>query len=263
MRVGIIASTKDPASMNIRKWLLDMYDFKEKGENYEFSDYGHEFVIHTTDKELISADNIDSTLGADVIIFVSKHVSEAGRQAFTVHPIGNWGAAELGGEIKTLVTSPAMILKELFIKLNELNGIGCEVAMEATHHGPLVKTPSVFLEIGSNEEQWKDEDAGRIIGTVLISAFAETLREYKVAIAIGGPHYTPNFVSTLEGPEYAISHICSKHNLPNFDIDMLKQAIEKSEPKADIVLVDIKGLGTEKQRVLDVIQQAGIESKNL
>src|SRR2546430_10643716 len=41
----------------------------------------------------------------DLVIYLSKHRSESGRPSLTVHPIGNPGVAEFGGQPETLVPS--------------------------------------------------------------------------------------------------------------------------------------------------------------
>ena len=31
-----------------------------------------------------------------------------------------------------------------------------DITLEATHHGPLLDSPTLYLEIGSDEERWSD-----------------------------------------------------------------------------------------------------------
>ena len=59
--------------------------------------------------------------------------------------------------------------------------------------------------------------------------------------------------------EYAIGHICAKYNLDILDIDLVKQAMEKSNSK--FVLLDWKGLGKEKQRILEILEKNNVEFK--
>ena len=37
-----------------------------------------------------------------------------------------------------------------------------EVTLETTHHGPLLDTPTLFIEIGSTEEHWGRTDAAEV-----------------------------------------------------------------------------------------------------
>ena len=46
--------------------------------------------------------------------------------------------------------------------------------------------------------------------------------------------------------------------LENLDIEMLKQAIEKNVEKVDLILLDWKGLGQYKQKVLDLVKETGL-----
>ena len=61
------------------------------------------------------------------------------------------------------------------IKKNQLNGY--DVCFEATHHGPLLETPTIFLEIGSTEKQWEDEVPARILIKSLLEF--QNQRRYK------------------------------------------------------------------------------------
>ena len=57
----------------------------------------------------------------------------------------------------------------------------------------------------------------------------------------------------------AVGHICAKYNLENLDENLIKQALEKIIPKPKFVLLDWKGLGKEKQRILDILDRNNIE----
>src|SRR3989344_5694439 len=120
-----------------------------------------------------------------------------------------------------------------------------KVTLEATHHGPLIHKPCLFIEIGSTETEWKDRKAGFVIA----KAIAETIETFKVnpyneiAIALGGPHYCPNLNKIQLKSNVAISHIIPFYSLPLSE-EILKEAIEKTEEEVDFALLDWKGLGT-------------------
>ena len=80
-----------------------------------------------------------------------------------------WNYGGIKGEV-TPASSDIMtsLLRE--IKKNQLNGY--DVCFEATHHGPLLETPTIFLEIGSTEQQWEDEEPAR--------ALIKSLLEFKI-----------------------------------------------------------------------------------
>ena len=49
--------------------------------------------------------------------------------------------------------------------------------------------------------------------------------------------------------------------LDNLDKEMIKQAVSKTYEKLDFVLLDWKGLGKHKQRIVDILQELRIEYK--
>ena len=73
MRYAIIASEQDPAGMNIRKHLLEDYEFIGDGEldgNKVFT-YGNT-ALYTIKEKLIHAENIDEKIDAEIFIFASQ-----------------------------------------------------------------------------------------------------------------------------------------------------------------------------------------------
>ena len=67
----------------------------------------------------------------------------------------------------------------------------------------------------------------------------KNIPEYNTIIAFGGLHHSPNFKKIILNTEFAISHVCPKYNLENLDKNMIKQAIEKYEPRADLQNVTV------------------------
>ena len=59
----------------------------------------------------------------------------------------------------------------------------------------------------------------------------------------------------------AVGHICAKYNLENLDENLIKDTIEKIIPKPKFVLLDWKGLGKEKQRILDILNRSNLDYK--
>lgn len=234
MKIIIIASNKDTAGMNIVENLKKL-DCK--------------MPIFIEDEEIVNLENIDKKFDCDFIIFVSKHQSVKRVKTLTVHPIGNWKNAELGGKDKTVCLASGRILKKFFILLNE-NSQNIDdfiVSMEVTHHGPYIEKPSLFIEIGSSEEDWKNQEAGEIIAKTICDFSFNDLGKYPVGIGIGGPHYSPNFNEIQNKSSIAISHIIPEYVLP-LDENMLDQAINKTTEKVDYILVDWKGLGNSDSR---------------
>lgn len=59
----------------------------------------------------------------------------------------------------------------------------------------------------------------------------------------------------------AVGHICAKYNLENLDLNLIKQVIEKIIPKPKFALLDWKGLGKEKKRIVGLLEDNKIEYK--
>ena len=88
-----------------------------------------------------------------------------------------------------------------------------------------------------------------------------TNNNYESVFVIGGSHYNHVANKVMLKTDFAVGHICAKYNLENSDIELIKQAMEKTVPKAKFVLLDWKGLGKEKQRILEMLERNGIEYK--
>lgn len=255
MKTAIIISKKDPAGMNIAECLSNIALKNLNAEVYE------------VEKESIFNEDIDRKIDADLFIFATKHQSAKEIHSLSCHTPGNWSKAEEGGKDKKLCVAPAAYLKEIFLLLNNINNLGeFEVTMECTHHGPYLEKPCFFIEIGSNEQQWNNKRAGEIIAKVIFEFLTKlknnTLKEnYKIAFAIGGTHYLAALNKFQLNSDIAIGHTCPKYQLSNLDEEMILQALNKTKEKVDFVLVDWKGLGKEKQKIIYLLNKLKIEYK--
>ena len=253
-KILIIASKLDTAGINITTQL---------------SQFGN-FDFYLVDKEIIFTENLDleKINSYDFIIFASKHKSESGGKTLSIHAPGNWRLAELGGEKEKVCRSSAQFQKQLFEKIQEnydkYHMKEYKLTLEATHHGPLINKPCIFVEIGSTENEWKDRKAGFVIARA-ISETLKSLRENpynETAIAIGGPHYCPNFNKIQLNSNIAISHIIPQYALPLTE-EMVREAIDKTDEEVDFALLDWKGLGNseKRQEVLDILSKLYINYK--
>lgn len=215
----------------------------------------------------LSVEKYPELKNIDFLLFASTHRSEKGRPSLSVHTPGNWRSADLGGKEGKVCMTSAFVVKYLFKELDrraDLDGEineKYEITMEATHHGPLTKIPCCFIELGSNENDWKDKKAAKILAEVILS-----LQDYKVdkkwipVIGIGGPHYTPNFNKMQLDSDYAIGHIISKHALPLTE-SMIKEGEEKTKEQVKMALIDWKGCGKGEQRqeAIDLLNKLGLK----
>ena len=280
MNIAIISYSKDKASINIKENIVNNFDFNESDEKFDNNNIFQTTIdndiikLYTINSEHIYTDGLDRKIDADLFIFISKHSAVEGRPSLTCHPIGNFGKAEKGGREKTLCTAPSFFLKNI---LNELNknsdDADYDVTMEATHHGPFLEKPILFVEIGSSEKEWEDQNAGSIIAKSLISTiknnsnnndsinknFNEKNNNYESVFVIGGSHYNHVATKAMLKTNFGVGHICTKYNLENLDESLIKQAMKKTIPEARFVLLDWKGLGKEKKGIVDILERSNIE----
>ena len=232
MKYAVIASKQDQAGMNIAKHLKPLIEKR------------NDIKLFIREEESIHCENIDKEIEAEIFIFATKHASAAGTPALSVHFPGNFAKAEMGGKSKTLCKTNASLEKEFYLKLKELHE--GEVTLEVTHHGPYLEKPCIFIEIGSTEKEWTNEEYGEIIAQTIAEVTKE-VKQYKTLIGIGGGHYPRTFNKILERTEYAIGHICPKYQLENLDENLLKQMLDSEE--YEFVIVDWKGVGEHKEKI--------------
>lgn len=255
MRFAVLYSKKDEAGKTIAEQLKGFFL--------------PQILIIELKKESIYSENIDKDKrlkNIEFIIFASKHKSASGKPCLSLHAPGNFRNADYGGKSGKVCKTSSFILKYLFQRLNENlknSGLSYEATLECTHHGPLLKKPCCFIELGSSEAQWGDSKAAKIIAKTLAS-----LQDYKKnsswipSIGIGGPHYCPNFNKIQLNSAYAISHIIPEYSFPLTEA-MLKEAIEKTEETANTAVIDWKGCGKseEKQEILNLVEKVGLNIK--
>ncbi len=259
-----IASLLDKAGMNIKEEL-------EKLDN--------NLSIFTTDRKIVDAEDIDKQLEKqgkdfDFIIFISKHRSEIPNKTLSIHAPGNWKKAELGGRQEQICPSSAFFLKHLFIELNKQNQVAREkgesdyiCTLECTHHGPYIEKPCCFIEIGSNEAEWADKKAGKIVALTLIKAIEnwnknnnEITKKWVPCVGLGGPHYCPNLNKVQLNSQYAFCHVIPQYALP-LNEQMLYEVMGKTVEKTKLFILDWKGLGKSEQRqgTINLLNQLNLE----
>ena len=262
----VIASKKDIAGMNIT---TNLAQFRASPLNSSFGEKPN-FDFYFVEEEIIFTKNLnlEKINQYDFVIFVSRHQSEKKEKTLSIHAPGNFRGSEFGGEPGKVCKSSALFQKQLFEKLNEIsteyNLKKYKPTLECTHHGPLINKPCVFIEIGSTEVEWKDRKAGFIVAKTI----NETIKNFKdnpyneIAIAIGGPHYCPNFNKIQLESNIAISHVISQYVFPLTE-EMVKEALEKTQEEVDFVVLDWKGMGTAEQRqqALDILSKLYVSYK--
>ncbi|MBI4438734.1 hypothetical protein HY640_02275 [Candidatus Woesearchaeota archaeon] len=256
MKAAIVTSTVNPASANIREQLISRHGFREMQRVHHLVLGSVLVAMHSFDRELLFFDGMDKMIDADVFIFPYTHTSRAGVDAFAVHSVGNWGRAELGGMDRTLCPAPSALMKQLLKSLHG-NSMGVEVIQEATHHGPFVGKPSVFVEIGSSSGMYSSPEAGRIVADAIVSSL-QSMNPVRSAVGIGGLHHCPNFSRVMLNTDVSVAHVCPKYALGGLDGEMLVKALAACSPKANLVVLDWKGLGEHKDKIKLLVDSAGV-----
>ncbi len=258
MKALVVISGINPASQNIKKQILMLEKFEAEDEGFW---EGNAFDMAGYPEEII---HVVPTHPADYYIFASTHRSASNTPALTVHTPGNWGSADLGGEPKTLNVafgSKVKVVAQAMKRMNASAGLNWQVAIEADHHGPTIGKPILFVEIGSTEKEWNDENAGEIAAKAIIAA-AKSNETFPCYVGFGGSHYAPKFAPKIIDGEITVGHIISGYALEGGGVDeaRVRQAIEKNAESVAGVLVDWKGIKKEaKGRLVETLNSLGVK----
>jgi D-aminoacyl-tRNA deacylase len=214
---------------------------------------------------LLTLENIDNLYSrADVFIFLSKHRSHSSIPTLTCHFTGNFSADNsFGGNPRQIAISyPSLqkgYLKAITAAKHKVPEY--EIVIEATHHGPTsLNKPVLFIELGSSEKQWADENAAAVVCDTILDILQNGFeRCEKVGIGLGGTHYPKKFNNLLLESKFGLAAVASKHNLQAVDDAMLNQMIEKSIEKVTYIVLDSKGLGRDKDRILKIVDETSLE----
>jgi len=263
---AIVYSNLDSAGINIAENLRRLYGFKPSGDSGGKASFWRDpsgISLLEIDTPTITSDYIDGLVDTDLIVFASKHKSESGRPTLTAHPCGNWSGEvkpEYGGKPRTLAPTSALALKAAMMELAKSPIAGFDVVMECTHHGPLLKTPFVFVEIGSTEKEWVRQDAGELVAKACYAACTQTPAKQRIAIGIGGIHYSYEISKEVLRTDIAVGHICPKYMIEQLDEEMMRQMVEKSGGDVELALIDWKSLkAPEREKVLSLLKVFNIQ----
>jgi D-aminoacyl-tRNA deacylase len=265
LKVTIVCSTQDRASQNIKNCILFLRKWTHVGSDdglavFEYKD----FRIVEIAESLIFQDGLDKKIAdrgypASLIIFASKHKSKDMRAILTVHSTGNVSEAKFGGTPSKLSQAAPQAVRSLLRSLKTLAiNEDYEVTLECTHHGPSdIDVPSVFIELGSNEVQWLDEVAGRIVANAILLLKDS---DAPIAVGFGGTHYAPRQTALILSTDITFGHIFPTHALDDIDESMIRQAFERSG--ADFAYLDRKSMkGIERDNLIRLIGSTGFEMK--
>lgn len=254
----IASSNKDIASLNIAKQILNSYPFPETTEIfqenpiYEANITNRRVKLVTLNEESIRAQNLPALFNdLELIVFISKHSSESGTPTLSVHTPGNLGDAELGGVPRRVSISPANAMRDALkalMRLRDAMKLGYEVSYEGTHHGPSLDVPTMFVELGSSPKQWSDLSGAVAVAQATMEAVSEfDNRTSRVVIGIGGTHYNAKFTRITMENDVAFSHMIPKYAIPDLDVEMLSQCVDRTLEEVEYAILDWKGIKSENK----------------
>ena len=155
------------------------------------------------------------------------------------HTTGNFGDALYGGYARTLSKAPALHMLKALKTLKEIRdekNLPYDVTYEVTHHGPTLNTPVMFVESGSTEEEWTDEEALEAVAEAIVASL-EPEKTDKVAIGVGAGHYAPDFTRLALEENVAFGHMAPKYVAEFLDEAMLIQMVEKTVPEPSYIKI--------------------------
>ncbi|MDY6966730.1 MAG: D-aminoacyl-tRNA deacylase [Halobacteriota archaeon] len=260
-KIAVVCSKKDIAGMNIRRKLLESSrELDIKFQDNSVYEIKEDVLLYTLNTETIYTENIDEEIDADLFIFATRHKSKSEIPSLSVHVPGNWSIAEAGGWDNKLCVGSSSLMWFSLLKLKDYSrDLDYEVVQEVTHHGPFLKKPVMFIEIGSNEKRWNDKRAVDVISKVLFDLFCLKIEERKTAFGIGGLHTMPNLERYAEKNDVSFCHVCPKYMLDSLDKGLIKEAMDKSIEECDLIVLDWKGLKDNKKRIVDMLNELGLE----
>lgn len=249
--IGIVVSRADSASVHIGEQLLDL-ELEQWDEEYDESrpdSDGGGTIYRIEDAELrvfddlhLHLDDVDEAFcDPAFLVFASRHAGETG-PLLSAHVTGNFGPAEFGGSDHALARAAPNAQVKALTALTAHAPAGYDVGMEGTHHGPTaLNTPSLFVELGSDEPQWNDPNGARAVARAILALRGVDPERERTLVGFGGGHYVPRFERVVRETDWAVGHIGVDWALdamgdPTEHLSVLEQAFERSN--AAYALVD-------------------------
>jgi D-aminoacyl-tRNA deacylase len=266
MRV-LVTSTEDPASQTIAKALRDEYGFERTDVTFEGNpvfQLNDSVLLITINQDMIHSGYIDDHFEAEVFIYCSRHRSASGKPALLVHSTGNFGPqADFGGKPKQLsVSAPSLVsvaLRSLQKQKMEWDLTEFDVTLEVTHHGPTsMNTPLLFVELGSDEKYWSNEEGAQAVAAAVMDCVKEPMTG-EASVGFGGTHYASKFNKLVLEKGVTIGHMAPKYALNEITQDVVSQMLSRSAQKITQAIIDWKGTNAENKAVLfPILEELGI-----
>lgn len=274
--LGLIFSKTDKFSNNVLLSFEKIVTLEKHYSKFDYDvltckEYDKIYVITCNNRDLPFLNDLDTLLqefdiNINVLIFVSRHEMTNPRPMFTIHTPGNWSKATVGGlDYKVSISHPCLLsnifryMYNMVKECNELSNFTCEI--EATHHGPSLDKPSIFIEVGSTENEWCNKNCIELMTRLIVNVI-ENFEDYcqcryPVAISIGDLHYVTIKDYVIEG-RIDLGHVVPKY--VDINENIVKMSIERNYVKPKIGIIHWKSLKREiRDLVVNVLNNYGLE----
>lgn len=266
----LLWSADDPASLRLAATLVALGHFpKAHGDGWLRTDDTFDAALARVEGSLLTQDFADravsrrASIAFERVLFLSKHSAASGQPAFTVHPIGNLGReTAFGGGPRALAPAdPAYMSSVLQALSNEAQRLGVVATFEATHHGPQMALPSLFVEVGSRPQDWENDDLVAGVARAVLSGYLEkSLREPAApALGLGGGHYHPRQTDRARTQGTAVGHLIPLYGLADLEEATLEGAVRLSRAKV-CLLDERKDEGGALQRARAFVEGLGLST---
>ncbi|WP_298670356.1 D-aminoacyl-tRNA deacylase [uncultured Methanofollis sp.] len=251
MHIAFLHSSLDPAGRNLARRTRELLSERDDWPLCRAASLS----FHETGGRLIYAEGADRDLGADVLVFLSRHSSTHPTPALTVHVTGNYGDPVFGGEARTLAPAAPAMMHAVLRGLARHAPPGYRASYEATHHGPTtLSTPSLFVEIGSTETEWNDPAAADAAARAVLEAVPGDVIPL---LGFGGTHYAVRQTEIALSSQGAFGHIAPSREVPALDRDLVAAMARQTGSVA--AYLDRKALAkTDTDRLQEILAGLGL-----
>lgn len=263
-----LVTSYNDLNVNLSKNLTTRFRFN-RFQNFRSERYANINLV-CTGEDLVSLENLDElTFGNNLFVFLSRHSSKSKMPALTSHFTGNFSSDNsLGGRPYEIGCAYPTFQKEYMKNLHAMKYalLKYDLTIEASHHGPTTSIdPIMFVEIGSTEEEWNNIETSALVCKCLLRTInnlsqSEKRKDRKIAIGLGGNHYSQKFNNLINTSNVAFASIASKYNLRFINEKLLEQMKRKSIEKINCIYIDENGLGSEKRRLLNILESQELQT---
>jgi D-aminoacyl-tRNA deacylase len=239
---GIVASRADEASLRVAERLRAVADWERTGDGEPTgwrTDGAELRVVDALHVEMSDPEPLFSA-SPDLVAVVSRHAGDTG-PLLTAHHTGNVGPAEFGGEALSFAPAAPAAHRRAVRALAAHAPDGYDVGTECTHHGPTdVSVPFLFVELGSDETQWRDDAGAEAVARATLALRGVAPRTDRAVVVAGGGHYAPRVERLVRETDWSAGHVAADWGLETLGATERRRVFERmlAASATDLALVD-------------------------